>query len=90
MTDTIELSHWINGERVSADRPGESLNPSDTREVVARTPDGGEAEVNAAVAAAKAHPIAARAPNTTTMPTLPCNCAKARLQAFAASGRTGV
>ncbi|MBP8063104.1 MAG: aldehyde dehydrogenase family protein, partial [Brevundimonas sp.] len=53
MTDTIELSHWINGERVSADRPGESLNPSDTREVVARTPDGGEAEVNAAVAAAK-------------------------------------
>ena len=54
MTETIELCHWINGEKVSAERPGESLNPSDTREVVARTPDAGEAEVNAAVAAAKA------------------------------------
>ena len=54
MTDTIELCHWINGEKVAADRPGESLNPSDTREIIARTPDGGEAEVNAAVAAAKA------------------------------------
>ena len=54
MTETIELCHWINGEKVAADRPGESLNPSDTREVVARTPDGAEAEVNAAVGAAKA------------------------------------
>ena len=54
MTETLNLSHWIDGERVAADRPSESLNPSDTREVVARTPDGGEAEVNAAVAAAKA------------------------------------
>ncbi len=54
MTDTLELSHWINGEKVSADRPGQGLNPSDTREVVARTPDGGVAEVDQAVAAAKA------------------------------------
>ena len=54
MTETLTLSHWIDGEKVAADRPSESLNPSDTREVVARTPDGGEAEVNAAVAAAKA------------------------------------
>ncbi|CAN7212409.1 aldehyde dehydrogenase family protein [Brevundimonas sp. LjRoot202] len=54
MTDTIELSHWINGEMVPADRPSESLNPSDTRDLVARTPDGGVDEVNAAVAAAKA------------------------------------
>ena len=54
MTETLNLSHWIDGEKVAADRPSESLNPSDTREVVARTPDGGEAEVNAAVAAAKA------------------------------------
>ncbi len=54
MTETLDLSHWIDGEKVAADRPSESLNPSDTREVVARTPDGGEAEVNAAVAAAKA------------------------------------
>ena len=54
MTDTLELSHWINGEKVVADRPSESLNPSDTRDLVARTPDGGVAEVDAAVAAAKA------------------------------------
>ena len=54
MTDTLELSHWINGEKVSADRPSESLNPSDTRDIVARTPDGGDAEVNAAVDAARA------------------------------------
>ena len=54
MTETLNLSHWIDGEKVAADRPSESLNPSDTREVVARTPDGGQAEVNAAVAAAKA------------------------------------
>ncbi|HWQ85433.1 aldehyde dehydrogenase family protein [Brevundimonas sp.] len=54
MTDTIELSHWINGEKVPTDRPSESLNPSDTRDLVARTPDGGVDEVNAAVAAAKA------------------------------------
>jgi len=38
MTETIELCHWINGEKVAAERPGESLNPSDTRDVVARTP----------------------------------------------------
>ena len=54
MTDTIELSHWINGEKVLSERPSESLNPSDTRDLVARTPDGGVEEVNAAVAAAKA------------------------------------
>ena len=54
MTDTLDLCHWIDGERVEAARPGESLNPSDTREVVARTPDGGAAEVDQAVAAAGA------------------------------------
>ena len=54
MTDTLDLTHWIDGERVAADRPGESLNPSDIRDVVARTPDGGQAEVDRAVAAAKA------------------------------------
>jgi len=54
MTETLDLSHWINGEKVPADRPSESLNPSDTRDLVARIPDGGAAEVNAAVAAAKA------------------------------------
>jgi alpha-ketoglutaric semialdehyde dehydrogenase len=54
MSDTLELSHWINGEKVSTDRPSESLNPSDTRDVVARVPDGGDAEVNGAVDAARA------------------------------------
>ncbi|WP_298745798.1 aldehyde dehydrogenase family protein [uncultured Brevundimonas sp.] len=54
MTETIELSHWIGGERVAADRPSESLNPSDTRDLVARIPDGGADEADAAVGAAKA------------------------------------
>ncbi len=54
MTDTLDLSHWINGERVPAHRPSESLNPSDTRDLVARIPDGGVEEVNAAVGAARA------------------------------------
>lgn len=54
MSRILELCHWINGEKVSSGRPGESLNPSDTREVIARTPDGGEAEVDAAVEAARA------------------------------------
>lgn len=53
MTDTLDIRHWIGGKRIETDRPGESLNPSDTRELVARTPDGGEAEVNAAVDAAR-------------------------------------
>ena len=54
MTAALSLNHWINGEQVASDRPAESLNPSDTREVVAHTPQGGVAEVDAAVAAAKA------------------------------------
>jgi acyl-CoA reductase-like NAD-dependent aldehyde dehydrogenase len=53
MTDTLEVSHWIGGERVQTDRPGESLNPSDTRQRVAHIPDGGQAEVDAAVSAAR-------------------------------------
>jgi aldehyde dehydrogenase (NAD+) len=51
MTET--LTHYINGERVRADAPHQSLNPSDTREVVAHFPDGGAAEVDAAVDAAR-------------------------------------
>src|SRR5688572_31780160 len=54
MADTLQLHHWINGERVAANRPGESLNPSDTRDVVAKVPDATAADVDAAVAAAKA------------------------------------
>lgn len=52
MTDTLDLNHWIDGERVGAGGAAESLNPSDTRDVVARTPDGDAATVDAAVAAA--------------------------------------
>jgi aldehyde dehydrogenase (NAD+) len=52
MTQT--LTHFINGERVTADTPHDSLNPSDTREVVARFPDGSKTEVDAAVDAARA------------------------------------
>lgn len=54
MDDTLHLDHLIDGRRMGGDRPGEIRNPSDTNEVVARTPDGGAEEVNAAVAAAKA------------------------------------
>ena len=54
MTDTLDLNHLIDGERVDVARPGERLNPSDTNDRVARTPDAGQAEVDAAVAAAKA------------------------------------
>lgn len=53
MTDTLELSHWIGGEKVGGDRPGRSLNPSDTRDVVAHSPKGGAAEVDQAVSAAR-------------------------------------
>lgn len=55
MTDApLDLHHWIGGKRVGADRPSERRNPSDIDEVVARLPDAGSAEVDAAVAAARA------------------------------------
>lgn len=54
MGTTLELSHWIGGSKQAGDRPAESLNPSDTRDVVARVPDGSSEDVNAAVAAARA------------------------------------
>ncbi|WP_439634391.1 aldehyde dehydrogenase family protein [Glycocaulis sp.] len=54
MATTLELSHWIGGKKQGGDRPAESLNPSDTRDVVARVPDGTADDVNAAVAAARA------------------------------------
>ena len=57
MTETLDLNHLIDGERVDVARPGERLNPSDTNDRVARTPDAGQAEVDAAVAAVTvAHP----------------------------------
>ena len=51
MTQT--LPQYIGGERVGAEAPEASLNPSDTTDVVARVPKGGAAEVDAAVEAAK-------------------------------------
>ncbi len=60
MTQT--LTHYIDGARVTAATPHDSINPSDTSEIVARFPDGGQAEVDAAVAAArKAQPAWAAA-----------------------------
>ena len=54
MTDTLQLSPWSGGEKVAGDLSGESLNPSDTRDVVARSPKGGAVEVDQAVQAARA------------------------------------
>ena len=47
------LSHYINGERVAAKAEHASENPSDTRDIVARFPDGSSADVDAAVSAAR-------------------------------------
>jgi aldehyde dehydrogenase (NAD+) len=52
VTDT--LSHLINGEAVGGQTTGESVNPSNLDEIVARYPKGGAAEVNDAVKAARA------------------------------------
>jgi acyl-CoA reductase-like NAD-dependent aldehyde dehydrogenase len=51
---TLALAHFIGGERISAAPAHESENPSDTSDIVARFPNGGKAEVDAAVAAARA------------------------------------
>jgi aldehyde dehydrogenase (NAD+) len=48
------LTHLINGVTVSSDVSGESVNPSNLDEVVARYPKGGAAEVDEAVKAARA------------------------------------
>ena len=48
------LAHYIDGEFTGASDALESVNPSDTNDVVARFPDGGDKDVAAAVAAAKA------------------------------------
>src|SRR6476661_304693 len=52
MFDT--LNHLINGEAVAGDAVGESVNPSNLDDVVARYPKGGTAEVDEAVKAARA------------------------------------
>jgi aldehyde dehydrogenase (NAD+) len=50
----MQLTHFIGGKPVTADTPFESLNPSNTDEIVATYPAGGAAEVDAAVEAATA------------------------------------
>jgi aldehyde dehydrogenase (NAD+) len=50
---TETLTHFIGGEAVSGELTGTSTNPSNTDEVIARYPQGGAGEVDAAVAAAK-------------------------------------
>ena len=52
MIDT--LTHYIGGERVAADAPLSSINPSDTGDIVSRFPAGGRDEVDAAARAARA------------------------------------
>ena len=47
------LGHLIGGERVGARADHDSINPSDTRDIVAQFPDGGARDVDAAVAAAR-------------------------------------
>ncbi|HEY7958680.1 MAG TPA: aldehyde dehydrogenase family protein, partial [Sphingomicrobium sp.] len=48
------LTHLINGVTVSSEGTGESINPSNLDDVVARYPKGGAAEVDEAVKAARA------------------------------------
>ncbi|MEJ0038529.1 MAG: aldehyde dehydrogenase family protein [Gammaproteobacteria bacterium] len=50
----MDLSHYINGEWVRGKSALDSLNPSDTRDVVARAPSDDGAAMNEAVQAAKA------------------------------------
>jgi len=47
------LGHFIGGEWIGADGALESRNPSNTDEIVARFPNGGAADVDRAVAAAR-------------------------------------
>ena len=57
-----KLTHFIGGKEVSAPTPLESLNPSNTNEVIATFPEGSAEDVNAAVEAArKAQPAWAAA-----------------------------
>ena len=51
---TTDLSHYINGEWVRGKSALDSLNPSDTRDIVARSPSDDGAAMNDAVQAAKA------------------------------------
>jgi alpha-ketoglutaric semialdehyde dehydrogenase len=48
------LTHLINGEAFGGEASGESINPSNLDDVVARYPKAGAAEVNDAAKAARA------------------------------------
>ena len=52
MTET--LTHFIGGKQISAPGALESINPSNTGEVIAKFPDGSPEDVNKAVEAARA------------------------------------
>lgn len=54
MSDTLSLKHLVNGEWIDGKAGLESLNPSDTRDVVARGPADDGTAMKAAVAAAQA------------------------------------
>ncbi|HEU4590215.1 MAG TPA: aldehyde dehydrogenase family protein [Steroidobacteraceae bacterium] len=54
MSDTKQLTHYIDGQWVAGPASSDSLNPSDTRDVVAKVPGGDKKTVDSAVAAAKA------------------------------------
>ena len=47
------LTHFIGGKQVAAPGALESINPSNTAEVVAKFPDGSPEDVNKAVEAAR-------------------------------------
>jgi aldehyde dehydrogenase (NAD+) len=50
---TRQLSHYIDGQWTAGPALGTSINPSDTRDVVAQVPGGDRSVVDAAVAAAR-------------------------------------
>jgi acyl-CoA reductase-like NAD-dependent aldehyde dehydrogenase len=54
VSNTKQLSHYIDGQWVQGASASDSLNPSDTRDIVAKVPGGDKSTVNAAVSAAKA------------------------------------
>lgn len=51
---TVKIGHFIGGETVSGGADRESINPSKLSDIVATAPQGGEAQINAAVDAARA------------------------------------
>jgi hypothetical protein len=54
VSNTKQLSHYIDGQWVQGAPASDSLNPSDTRDIVAKVPGGDKSTVDSAVSAAKA------------------------------------